>query len=51
MTRAASPGEREVMDFEFEGEFWYWRGPSPFHFITLPDDEAEAIHSLSNEVT
>ncbi|MBA3293048.1 MAG: DUF1905 domain-containing protein [Geodermatophilaceae bacterium] len=39
------------MDFEFEGELWYWRGPSPFHFITLPDDEAEAIHSLANEVT
>ncbi len=51
MTGAASRGEREVMDFEFEGELWYWRGPSPFHFITLPDDEAEAIHSLANEVT
>ena len=39
------------MEFEFEGELWYWRGPSPFHFVTLPDDESEAIHSLANEVT
>lgn len=51
MTGAGTRGQREVMEFEFEGELWYWRGPSPFHFVTLPDDESGAIHSLANEVT
>lgn len=51
MTGAFSREDREVMECEFEGELWYWRGPSPFHFISVPDDESETIHTLANEVT
>jgi hypothetical protein len=21
------------MDLEFSGEVWFWRGPSPYHFV------------------
>ncbi|MGZ6268759.1 MAG: hypothetical protein ACXWNR_09395 [Candidatus Limnocylindrales bacterium] len=31
------------MHLEFPGEIWSWRGPSPFHFITVPDDGCAAI--------
>ena len=31
------------MTWEFTGEIWYWRGPSPFHFVTVPEDEARDI--------
>jgi len=24
------------MDLTFSGELWHWRGPSPFHFVTVP---------------
>lgn len=24
------------MDFEFSGEMWFWRGPAPHHFVTIP---------------
>ena len=27
------------MRLEFSGDLWFWKGPSPFHFITVPDDE------------
>lgn len=27
------------MQVEFTGEIWFWRGPSPFFFITVPDPE------------
>jgi hypothetical protein len=39
------------MMLEFTGEIWYWRGPSPFHFITVPEDESVAVHAASPAVT
>jgi len=39
------------VDFDFSGEMWYWRGPAPFHFITLPDDVSAAIKAISALVT
>lgn len=24
---------------EFSGENWIWRGPAPWHFIAVPDEE------------
>jgi hypothetical protein len=39
------------MDLEFSAEMWVWRGPSPFHFITVPDEESEQLQSASAIVT
>ncbi len=39
------------MDLEFTGEVWFWRGPSPFHFVTVPEDESAEIHAASALVT
>lgn len=36
---------------EFIGELWYWRGPAPFHFITVPERESSAIQDMSRLVT
>lgn len=35
------------MHLEFSGEIWFWRGPSPWHFITVPDAEAAELESSS----
>ena len=35
------------MDLEFSGEIIHWRGPSPFHFVTVPDDESAAIEAVA----
>lgn len=37
--------------FEFSGEIWYWRGPSPFHFVTVPEDQCQDIKDVSTFVT
>lgn len=39
------------MELRFEGEVWYWRGPAPFHFVTVPPQEAELIADLAPAVT
>jgi len=33
----------ERMDVEFRGVLWFWRGPSPFHFITVPEDDCAQL--------
>lgn len=39
------------MDLEFSGEVWFWRGPSPFHFVTVPEDECVELEAASALVT
>jgi hypothetical protein len=39
------------MDLEFTGELWFWRGPSPYHFVTVPDEESAELHAASALVT
>ena len=36
---------------EFTGEIWPWRGPSPYHFITVPDEESAALQAASPSLT
>ena len=39
------------MDLEFSGEIIYWRGPSPFHFVTVPEEQSAAIEAVASLVT
>jgi hypothetical protein len=39
------------MNLEFSGEIWFWRGPAPFYFITVPDQECGDIQSVAAMVT
>ena len=39
------------MRLRFEGVIWYWRGPAPFHFVTVPPVESEMIHDVASGVT
>lgn len=32
---------------EFIGELIEWRGPAPYHFIRVPPDVADELHSLA----
>lgn len=38
------------MELEFTGEIVEWRGPSPFHFVPLPPEEAEAVDEVKASV-
>ncbi|HEY2791804.1 MAG TPA: DUF1905 domain-containing protein [Micromonosporaceae bacterium] len=35
------------MELEFSGELWFWRGPSPYHFLTVPDQQCGALESVA----
>jgi hypothetical protein len=35
----------------FTGELWYWRGPAPYHFISVPPDGVRAIKAVAAAVT
>lgn len=35
----------------FTAELWHWRGPSPYHFVTVPDDESDQLRAVSTAVT
>jgi hypothetical protein len=39
------------MDLEFSGEIIYWRGPSPYHFVPVPEEQSAAIEHVSSMVT
>ena len=36
---------------EFAGEIWYWRGPSPYRFITVPDKECVGLRAIASVVS
>jgi hypothetical protein len=31
------------MDFEFEGPVIEWRGPAPYYFLAIPEDDSDDI--------
>jgi hypothetical protein len=39
------------MNFEFSGEIFYWRGPAPWLFVSVPAEESGEIKAISNLVT
>jgi hypothetical protein len=40
-----------TMEFDLAGELFEWRGPSPYHFIRVPEEVADAIREVANLVT
>ncbi len=41
----------EGTDLDFTGAIWHWRGPSPYHFVTVPEEESTFLHEVSTVVT
>ena len=39
------------MRLRFTGTIWYWRGPAPFHFVSVPEAEAAMIAEVASLVT
>jgi hypothetical protein len=39
------------MNIEFNGKIWFWRGPAPFFFITVPAKFSREIKAISALVT
>ena len=39
------------MNLEFSGEMWFWKGPAPWYFITVPEEECGELEAASAFVT
>jgi hypothetical protein len=39
------------MELEFSGELWFWKGPAPWHFVTVPDEECGDLEATSVAVS
>lgn len=35
------------MELHFSGPLWYWRGPAPFHFVTVPADVSAELAQIA----
>ena len=39
------------MRLSFTAEIFYWRGPSPLHFVAVPEAESAELQAISSLVT
>jgi hypothetical protein len=39
------------MIVEFSGKIWYWRGPAPFFFVTVPAKQSRELKAVLGFVT
>ena len=39
------------MIIEFEGKIFYWRGPAPFLFVAVPEEQSRDLKAISAIVT
>jgi hypothetical protein len=39
------------MNLEFTGPIWFWRGPAPWYFVTVPEQESQDIKAIAKFVT
>jgi hypothetical protein len=40
-----------TMTFEFTGKIWYWRGPAPWYFVTVPPEQCQELKAILRLVT
>ena len=39
------------MTIEFTAEIWFWRGPAPWYFVTVPAKQCSKLRAMSGSVT
>lgn len=39
------------MKIEFDGKIWFWRGPAPWYFVTVPEKQSGELKAIVGFVT
>lgn len=39
------------MHIEFSGEIWFWQGPAPWYFVTVPAEQCQDLKAIAGTVT
>lgn len=40
-----------VMDLEFSAMLWFWKGPAPWYFVTVPSEQCRDLEAVAKFVT
>jgi len=40
-----------MINMQFHGVIWYWRGPAPWFFVTVPELECQQLKAIVRSVT
>ena len=46
--RGSYPGP---VHLEFRGEIWFWKGPTPWHFVTVPEEDCFDLEATAAAVS
>lgn len=41
----------QQLELRCAGEIWWWRGPAPFHFVSVPPAQVEEIRAVASSVS
>jgi hypothetical protein len=41
----------DTVDMEFTGRVWEWRGPAPYHFVSVPEDLCDEVRDAAELVS
>jgi len=41
----------DLMDLEFSGQIWFWKGPAPWYFVTVPEEESDNLEATATSVS
>lgn len=39
------------MNLQFTDKIWFWRGPAPWYFVTVPQEPSQDLKAVSSFVT
>ncbi|HEY1012347.1 MAG TPA: DUF1905 domain-containing protein [Herpetosiphonaceae bacterium] len=39
------------MNIEFDGPIWFWKGPAPWYFVSVPAEQSGEIKAIAGAVT
>lgn len=39
------------MNIEFKDRIWFWRGPAPWFFVTVPEEQSHHLKAIAGFVT
>jgi hypothetical protein len=39
------------MNIQFVGDIWFWKGPAPWYFVTIPTEQCHDLSAISRFVT
>jgi hypothetical protein len=41
----------DLLTLDFVNAVWYWRGPAPYHFVSVPDELCVPLRAVAGVVT